>query len=122
MNLFQWIVIPLFVGLAVGTLTRMSRRKMGKRAGLFWTLVWVAGAAAVAWPDSLAVLAGLLGIGRGTDLVAYLTVLALLLLARHFYSRYRHLENLVTELTRHLAIIEAHPPAPGTANEREDRQ
>jgi hypothetical protein len=45
-----------------------------------------------------------MGIGRGTDLVMYLAVLAGIVVTRYFYSRMRRLENLLTEVVRDIAL------------------
>jgi len=52
-------------------------------------------------------LADVLGIGRGTDLVFYLFVLAFLGAAFFFYSRLVRMQRQITQLIRDNAIREA---------------
>jgi hypothetical protein len=74
---------------------------------LFWTSVWIAGVVAIFFPDFLSYIANLVGIGRGSDLVIYLS-LALL-----FYLVFRtnvHIENVqhdVSKVVRELALKES---------------
>jgi hypothetical protein len=70
-------------------------------------VAWTAAACLIAKPDFTAVLAGWLGIGRGTDLIVYFAVLGGLFACYYFYNRYRRMEILLTELVRHDAIDHA---------------
>lgn len=65
----------------------------------------VAAASSVFFPQIWTTLANLLGIGRGADLLLYLTVLFFLGFIASTYRRFRHLENDVTELARQLALV-----------------
>jgi small membrane protein len=49
----------------------------------------------------------LLGIGRGADLVFYCGILAMLVGFLLFYIRYRRVEEEITLLVRHIALLEA---------------
>jgi len=62
------------------------------------------------------------GIQRGADLVSYLGVLTLLVVAFLGYERYVRLQEQVTVLVRRLAILEAHkvPPAADPLNSPDD--
>jgi hypothetical protein len=50
------------------------------------------------------------GIGRGTDLLLYLTVVFYMLLIMLIFSRVRANERHLTQLVRELAIHQAHEP------------
>ena len=50
--------------------------------------------------------AGVLGIGRGADLVFYLTSFAVMLLAALVYLKFRRMDQRIAELTRELALSE----------------
>jgi len=76
----------------------------------FWGLLWIAAAFAIFKPEITSEFAVALGITRGADLVMYLAVLAGIVVTRYFYSRTRRLENLVTELARQIAMIQAMAP------------
>lgn len=110
MNVFQIIFVPVCAAAALVALYRARQGRSGWLAGLFWAGVWTASGLAIAAPDIPSALARLLGIGRGADLVAYMTVLALLLITRFFYSRHRQTQNMLTTLAREVAIAEAREP------------
>lgn len=81
----------------------------------------VAAASSVFFPQIWTALANLVGIGRGADLLLYLTVLFFLGFLATTYRRFRHLENDVTELARQLALAQvAHPATSGETVEAQD--
>ncbi|MGA7617084.1 MAG: DUF2304 domain-containing protein [Thermoanaerobaculia bacterium] len=107
MTLFQWIGLPVTAMLFVFTIVVVARRRMSPRVGLAWSLLWIAAATAIAQPEITVVIAHLLGIGRGTDLVFYLAILATLFGFFALYLRMRKVETEITRLVRHLALRDA---------------
>ena len=57
-------------------------------------------------------MAEVLGIGRGSDLVLYVSVMTLFAMIIHLYLTVRRQSAELTRLTRHVAQIEAQRPAP----------
>lgn len=106
MNKFQWIAL-IFLGLLlVGELLGLLRGRRG--AG--WPvrlMVLLAAVLAILFPGEVQNLAAAIGIGRGTDLILYLFVLAFVVVSFYFYARTVQLQRQVTQLVRHLAIQEA---------------
>lgn len=106
MNTFQFITIPFCLAMAI--LTALRRRMAASRSqGLFWVFLWLTGAAVIAIPSFVNRLANVLGIGRGADLILYLTALIGIFLARCFYFHQRRLEAILTQLVRRDAIQNA---------------
>ena len=71
----------------------------------------VAATSSVFFPQILTWLANLLGIGRGTDLLLYFTVLIFIGFVATTYRRFRQFESEITRLTRQLALQNVLPPA-----------
>ncbi len=67
----------------------------------------VANVYAVLRPGDITWIAHKVGVGRGTDLVLYLLVLAVSFFALNTYMRFRSLEQKVTDLARAVALQEA---------------
>ena len=81
------------------------RMQAGKRLGL---LVFAAvNVVAVLRPEEVSAVAQRLGVGRGTDLVLYLLVIAFLFGMLSYYLRFKVVDRRFTELARLLAIREA---------------
>ncbi|HUR20375.1 MAG TPA: DUF2304 domain-containing protein [Vicinamibacterales bacterium] len=110
MTTFQILVTPLLGGLAAWSALRVARREAAVPGGVFWTAVWSAAAALVAFPGGTVVLARWLGIGRGADLVLYATTLGGFAAALYFHTRYQRLELMVTHLMRRETLREPRPP------------
>jgi small membrane protein len=70
------------------------------------------GAALVAWPAGATALAGLVGVGRGVDLIIYLALLAQGFLLLLLFSALRELRSKLAEVTRELALASANRDCP----------
>ncbi len=116
MNVFQILFVPLCTAIAIIFALRTLRGRIVRRAGVLWTFVWLAGAVLIAAPNTSIMFARWLGIGRGSDLVFYLAILAGLVTFLYFHNRYRTLEIVITELVRRDAV--RHPEhGNGSSNE-----
>ena len=62
------------------------------------------------FPDLSSEIASFLHVGRGTDLIFYLALLAGLFVASNFYFRFKRQEEMLIALTRQSAIDHARPP------------
>ena len=120
------IQVVLIAGIALAAALMMrgpAHRQLALRR-MFGMSLATLGVAAVAWPDLTTRAAHLVGVGRGTDLVLYLAVLAFSFLSVALYQRIARLESNITQLTRELALRTpphgtAEPvPAPGHVSAR----
>lgn len=68
------------------------------------------------FPELTTKVARLVGVGRGTDLLLYLLIIAFLSYAVVSYRRMVILENRLVELSRELAIARTHPSTITRAN------
>ncbi len=108
LNVFQLLVVPLMAALCAASIAKAVTGKHRRVAALA-AAVWLAGGVTVLRPETTIRAAKWMGIGRGTDLVLYLFVIAFLLAAFYFYQRTVQLESAVTTLVRHLALRDAAP-------------
>jgi hypothetical protein len=107
MNVFQYVVISLLAFLAFITVRTAIAGRARKRVTVFWMLLWITGAGATIWPNATRDVARYLGIGRGTDLVLYCSVLVLMTGLFYIYTRLRQMDRTMTLLVRELAIERA---------------
>ena len=105
--LSQWI-IAIALGV-VGIYLVKARRTASHQAirRLFIVLALIAGFVAVIFPNYTTVVAGLLGIGRGADLLLYSFVVFALFYVVHQYRRQLWQEKLTTDLARALTLAQA---------------
>jgi small membrane protein len=67
-----------------------------------------AGAIAVVVPDETKdEVANFVGVGRGTDLVTYIAIVAGFFALLHYYTKFVELQRALTAVTRELAILRA---------------
>lgn len=115
MNAFQLLGIGLTGAFALLSLLAAARRRMGRLAGLAWSVLWLGAALAIARPELTVVVARALGIQRGADLVFYLAILGMFVGFFLVYVRLRRLNEGLTTVVRRLALEEEPPEAAGKA-------
>lgn len=111
MNAFQILVLTLLALLVIATIDAAARGGIRKRIATLWFVVWFSAAGALAWPQSTALVANALGIGRGADLVMYSSVFVTMVGFFYVYTRFRRLDRQITLLVRRLAIANAKMPS-----------
>ncbi len=109
------IKVVLMVGIGAVALVLLrgysGARHQAIRRLLLLAFTLLAGASLLA-PQVWTAAAESLGVGRGTDLLLYLTIVAFLGYVATSYLRFRDLQAQITALSRRLALDEA--PAPRT--------
>jgi hypothetical protein len=99
------IRILLLSGLGlVGWFVFLRRKKMPFHIVTVFALV-AFGGAAVIWPDLTQDVANLVGVGRGADLVMYISIVAIFFVLVHYYTKFVELQRNQTQLARELAIL-----------------
>jgi small membrane protein len=83
----------------------VTRKSAVRRMFVFF--VFGAGLAVILYPELAIRLAHMVGVGRGADLVFYVSILFLLFLCFNFYVRFQALDERFTSVVRTLAI--SHP-------------
>jgi len=91
----------------LATTVAVGRRRISRRLGFAWILLWVGASIGIVAPNILVRAAHLLGIGRGVDLVLYVSILAFFIAFFLVYLRFRRLDEQLTQIIRHLAIRDA---------------
>lgn len=120
MSPFQIVLIVALGGMAAFVIQATIRQRLGRPAGLIWTVILLGGILASIDPDGTTRVARQLGISRGTDLILYLLVLAVLQGFLIFYLRLRRVRRELTILVRRLAILEAPGERRDAAGSAED--
>jgi len=103
---FQIVTLPLVTLLFLRCIHRVIRRSRSRVGSLAGALIWFAAGVAILRPEVTNELAGLLGIGRGADLLLYLLAIAFLASVFYFYQKSHRLESDLTRVVRRLALQE----------------
>jgi len=94
------VVLGIYVG---------SHRLSGSQAALV-VVVGLFGLALVVSPSVASNIAEHLGVGRGTDLLLYFSIIGGLFLTAHLYFRSKRLEEQIIALSRQIALTTPVPP------------
>lgn len=95
------ILIVLFIIYAlINVFRRFRKGELGRRAVILWVLLWCAIGAAVVLPQTTQFVAELLGVGRGVDVVVYLSIVTLFYLQYRTFARLEKMERSMTTLVR----------------------
>jgi hypothetical protein len=102
------VLLTLAVVILIVSAAR-SRRSQRTRAAkkLIFLLFAIASILAILSPAVVQRAATLVGVGRGSDLVLYVTVILVLYMGLDFYLRLQDQDEQITRLTRALAIADA---------------
>lgn len=104
MNLFQVITLPIVLILFIRSLIVIIRGSQPRGMAVIGALVWLVAGIAILRPELTIQVAGMLGIGRGADLLLYLLVISYLISMFYIYNRFRKMDEHFTEIVRELAI------------------
>ena len=95
------ILISLFVVFAlVNLFIKNKKNVLKKNEFIFWGIFWVAAGIAVWIPNILTKIANVFGIGRGADLIFYLSIIILFFIVSKIYIKIEKIERNITKLVR----------------------
>lgn len=107
MTSIQPLLIVL-LSLALILIWRSARSALLSRFLLF--TIYLVGILLVLRPEAADVIAHALGVGRGTDLLLYFLIIAIVYGSLLVYRKIKLLEDRQTELIRQIALANARPP------------
>ncbi|ABR56916.1 DUF2304 domain-containing protein [Methanococcus aeolicus] len=106
MEFIQIIAIVLAVFALSRIILQVKNSNMTFDAALFWVFIWISILTSVIFPSMLGKLAILTGVGRGVDVIIYLSIMMLFYLLYRTYVKMENMEREITKLVREIAINE----------------
>ncbi|OGZ32156.1 MAG: hypothetical protein A2V69_00065 [Candidatus Portnoybacteria bacterium RBG_13_40_8] len=104
MEIIQILIVVFALFALSRAVLRFKDNKLTINEMIFWALIW-AGIILVSFlPGITILLSGLLGIGRGIDLVIYISIIVLFYLIFRLYVKIEGMEKEVTFVVRKLAL------------------
>ena len=101
------ICILLFAGFALTrTVFQFKRGSLTIAWLVFWLLFWMGAGFVTALPQTTDAIARLVGVGRGADVVIYVSLIALFYFIFRLYIKIDQVEGEITRLVRKLALDE----------------
>ncbi|OGH67350.1 MAG: hypothetical protein A3B90_00650 [Candidatus Magasanikbacteria bacterium RIFCSPHIGHO2_02_FULL_41_13] len=102
--LFQILILLFSLFAIVSIFFRRAKDGLGIRATVFWILFWLGVDLVVLVPNSTTVLANKLGIGRGVDLVVYVSILMIFFILFRLNVKIEGINRQITKIVRKNAI------------------
>jgi len=102
--LFKIIFALLALSAIITVWQKKQKTLLGKKATYFWILFWLVLAVVVFWPNSTQILAEYIGIGRGVELVIYVSIACIFYLIFRMNLKIEGLKRDLTEVVRDKAI------------------
>lgn len=100
------IFLLLFILFALSrVILRIREKVLPAKTGFFWILVWLAALAGILLPKTTTRIASLFGVGRGVDVIVYLSLALLFYLVFRIYVMIEDLRHEVTFLVRQIALF-----------------
>ncbi|SRR3989339_1694054 len=107
MILFQ-IFFSLFVIFVLGkTIGRWRNKEIGAGWLIFWIIFWLLAESAVLSPRLADLAAYSVGIGRGADLIIYISLAVLFFLFFRLLVKQERMNRDITKLTRKISLMES---------------
>lgn len=110
MNWIQVLLITAVLALLVYLLRSRTNAKAKAWVKVGYVVFAIAAIYAILRPDDTTVLANLLGVDRGADLLTYALVIAFLFTTLSTYLRFKELEGRYARLVRAVALQNARVP------------
>ncbi len=104
MSLFSLFIITFAVFAFTRAFLQFKKGALTIAWLLFWLVFWVLVALVAFLPQTTDVLARLVGVGRGADVVIYLSLIVLFYLVFRIYIKIEHVESGITRLVRSRAL------------------
>ena len=100
----QILLLTALVIITILTWRRAMQQSLRLLEAVGWTAVWMVAAVIVSLPGITTIFAQIVGIGRGVDLVVYLSIFLLFVLVFHVHVMHDRMERTLTELIRQDAL------------------
>lgn len=103
--MYLQIIITIFIVFILTKLFRQKQKnKLSSLSFTIWFLLWLAVLVVFWQPETASYLANILGIGRGADLIVYLSVVAIFYMLFRIFIRLNKIDSEITRLTRKEAL------------------
>lgn len=112
------LLLLAFALFALSRVRKYKQRGMRKVYLLAWTLVWVGAVIFVLLPESTSLIARVVGIGRGADLITYVGLLGVFYLIWRIHLTLDRLDHEITQIVREMALQRLTEPGDPSLGQR----
>ena len=99
------ILLLAFVIFAISRVyLRLRENVISTRVAIFWFLIWIAALVGISLPATTTRIAGFWGVGRGVDIIVYISLALLFYLVFRIYVMIEDLRHQITYIIREIAL------------------
>lgn len=99
------ILLLAFILFALSRVILRSReRVISAQATIFWVLIWLAALIGTLMPQTTTSLAAVFGVGRGVDVIVYISLALLFYIVFRMFVLIEDLRHEITSLIRQIAL------------------
>lgn len=103
---FQILFLLFFAGVMLGIFQKYRASTLSLRGLFFWSLLWVAAAIIVLYPQIATIVANHFGIGRGSDFILYISIALMFVILFRLQVKIELMNRDVTKVVRREAMRE----------------
>lgn len=106
MSLIQIIIIAFCLLFFVRLILKYKRNELSAKEMVLWSFLWIIIGVVVALPQTASFIAFYLGVGRGVDVIVYLSIVAIFYILFKIFLRLEKIEKDITKIVREESISE----------------
>ena len=100
----QLILLAIIIFALSRVILRAREKMISPRLAIFWVLIWVAALVGILAPATTTRIASLFGVGRGVDVIVYISLTLLFYLVFRVYVAIEDIRHQITFLIRQIAL------------------
>ncbi len=117
MKPIQFLFLAFVAFAAAKVMFKYRAGQISKLQLLFWIVVWSSAAFIINIPAATTFIAALLGIGRGVDLIIYVSFLAVFYLIFRIHLVLNRIDQEITQIVRSMALEHLREPRQADARQ-----
>jgi small membrane protein len=103
--IFKILFSIFVVFVCISVFQKQQKQLLTYTGAIFWVIFWLAAWVIVLWPVIVQYFADKLDIGRGSDLVSYISIALLFYIVFKLYIKIARIKQNITQIVREVALI-----------------
>ena len=108
----QIILLAIIIFAISRVYLRFREGVLSRQATFFWLFIWIAGLVGVSLPQTTTRIAEFFGVGRGVDIIVYISLAIIFYLVFRIYVMIEDLRSEITFLVRQIALQNSSKKSP----------
>ncbi|OGD93665.1 hypothetical protein A2697_01615 [Candidatus Curtissbacteria bacterium RIFCSPHIGHO2_01_FULL_41_44] len=116
------ILLLAFILFAISRVVLRAREKViSTQAAIFWSVIWLAALIGILMPQTTTSLASVFGVGRGVDVIVYISLALLFYIVFRMFVMIEDLRHEITNLIRQIALQNTPDKQSFSANKNKEK-